>query len=253
MAQRLFNGCVLHFPVMHPDSGGGLCRPGVLGNGSCRNCGNPLAMLKRAFPRHTASNDLLKRHISTLSPIFHAASRIYLPFPFHLPVSCFFPSLIPFLFYFSTFSTFFFCSQNLSPSLVLPFCSPPSSIQQTDTNVNRFMSRCLPQLVRYQQFVMGSSGSTKIYCGFRQKQRLLDQMAETNVLTWTLFHTSSAWFLLFLTIQRVCVKPDAIHFKPNHSVLNWNFTKPYCLAYSDPSHVDPVLQDARSTASCSLL
>lgn len=171
MAQRLFNGCALHFPVMHPDSGGGFCRPGVLGNGSCRNCGNPLAMLKRAFPRHTASNDLLKRHISTLSPIFHTAACIYPPLPFHLPVSCFLPSLTPFLFYFSMFSTFFLFSKPLSVSCP-PFLSLPSSIQQLDMNVNHFMSRCLPQLVRYQQFVMASSRSTKIYCGFRQRQSL---------------------------------------------------------------------------------
>lgn len=175
IAQRLFNGCALHFPVMHPDSGGASVERRVLGNGSCRNCGNPLAMLKRAFPRHTASNDLLKRHISTLSPIFHAASHIYPP-PSLLPASLLFfsPSLTSFLIYFSTFSTFFFFflfSKPLSVSCP-PFLSPPSSIQQTGTNVNHFMSRCLPQLVRYQQFVMASSGSTKIYCGFRQRQSL---------------------------------------------------------------------------------
>lgn len=100
IGHRLFNGCALHFPVMHPDSGGGLCRPGVLGNGSCRNCGNPLAMLKRAFPRHTASNDLLKRHISTLSPIFHAASRIYPPPPSPASLLFFFSQFDPLSFLF---------------------------------------------------------------------------------------------------------------------------------------------------------
>lgn len=131
IGHRLFNGCALHFPVMHPDSGGGLCRPGVLGSSSCRNCGNPLAMLKRAFPRHTASNGLLKRHISTLSPIFHAASSIYPPTPSPASLLFFFPPVWPPFFPISLHFLHFFCSQNPSPSLVLPFClcPPPSSRQ----------------------------------------------------------------------------------------------------------------------------
>lgn len=172
IGHRLFNGCALHFPVMHPDSGGGLCRPGVLESSSCRNCGNPLAMLKRAFPRHTASNGLLKRHISTLSPIFHAASRIYPPTPSPASLLFFFPPVWPLFFSISLrFLHFFFVLKPLSVSCP-PFLPLPSSFQQTGTNVNHFMSRCLPQLVRYQQFVMASSGSTKIYCGFRQRQSL---------------------------------------------------------------------------------
>lgn len=144
MAQRLFNGCALHFPVMHPDSGGGLCRPGVLGNGSCRNCGNPLAMLKRAFPRHTASNDLLKRHIRTLSPIFHTASRIYPPPPF--PFTCqslFFPVWPSFFSISLRFLHFFLFSKPLPVSRP-PFLSPPFSFQKTHTNVNHFESMSSP-------------------------------------------------------------------------------------------------------------
>lgn len=110
---------------------GTLCRPGVLGNGSCRNCGNPLSVLKWAFPRHTASNDLLKKHISTLSPIFHAASRIYPPSLSPSSLLFFFPQFDPLSFLFLYVFYIFFCSQNLSLSLVLPFClrPPPYSRQ----------------------------------------------------------------------------------------------------------------------------
>lgn len=61
----------------------------ALRNGPRRDWGNLLAMLKRAFPKHTASNDLLKKHISTSFPIFHTSSLIYFPsfFPWSDPLS----------------------------------------------------------------------------------------------------------------------------------------------------------------------
>ena len=81
-------------------------------NSSRRDWGNLLAMLKQALPRHTASNDLLKKHISTPSPIFHTSSLIY-------SLSSFF-KLDPFL---RIVFSFTFCFPKLSV-LLLSFFSP---------------------------------------------------------------------------------------------------------------------------------
>ncbi len=100
---------------MHPDVTVPLWTR-ALRNGSRRDWGNLLAMLKRALPRHTASNDLLKKHISTPFPIFHTSSLIYSP-SFHPPDSFFFSSLTLFLLVVFSIS---FCSPKTSLSLALP-------------------------------------------------------------------------------------------------------------------------------------
>lgn len=64
IAQKLFNGYVLHFLLMHPDVAAPLWTA-VWRSGFHRDWGNLLAMLKQALPKHAASNDLLKKHIST--------------------------------------------------------------------------------------------------------------------------------------------------------------------------------------------
>jgi len=97
----------------------------ALRNGSHKGWGNLLAMLKRAVPRHTASNDLLKKHISTLFPIFQTSFLICSP-SFHPPDSFFFSRLTPFLLIVFALS---FCSPKPLPHSHSAFLSlpPPSS------------------------------------------------------------------------------------------------------------------------------
>ena len=84
---------------------------GALRKSSRRDWGNLLAMLKQALPRHTASNDLLKKHISSLS-LF---STLHL-FSLHPSSRFFFYSLTPF---FLIVLYIWFCSPK-PLSLVLP-------------------------------------------------------------------------------------------------------------------------------------
>lgn len=84
-------------------------------------------MLKQALLRHTASNDLLKKHISSPFPIFHTSSLIYSP-SLYPPNSFFFkpdplsPHCVLYFFLFPQTSLFPFLAR--SAFILLP---PPTS------------------------------------------------------------------------------------------------------------------------------